>query len=230
MVTLVDTTLQDDDQSFLKRMESTFERISNLQRKFQTISLTVAKPQLITVQTTDADLLKHYMKANCYICKVVQADMCSIEDSFTNAKFCVDKQTSFILTLHDSSGNVCHGGKNRIDVNLVDTHGRSTKGDIEPLPPGQVKIFLFPERRGEHQMNVKVNGAHIKNSPFTVTVFMSPNLLSQPVATISGLEWPCSLRCSQDKVFATELRNSRIIEIDSQYHVQELNRFQECLS
>ena len=31
VVTSVDTTLQDDDQSFLERMESTFERISNLQ-------------------------------------------------------------------------------------------------------------------------------------------------------------------------------------------------------
>ena len=46
-VASVDNTLQDDDQSFLVRMESTFERISNLQKKFQSISLTVAKPQLI---------------------------------------------------------------------------------------------------------------------------------------------------------------------------------------
>ena len=47
VVTSVDTALQDDDQSFLERMESIFERISNLQRRFQTVSLTVANPQLM---------------------------------------------------------------------------------------------------------------------------------------------------------------------------------------
>ena len=180
--------------------------------------------QLVTIKSSDADLLKHYMKANCYICPLAQADMCSVDDSFTNAKLCVDKQTSFILTLHDSSGNVCQGGENRINVDLVDTQGSSTEGNIEPLSQGRVKIFLTPERRGLNQLNVNVNGAHIKNSPFTVAVYMPPNYLSKPVTSIPGLIWPCSLRCSQDKILATELGNSRIIEIDSQHHVQELKK------
>ena len=164
------------------------------------------------------------MKANCFICILAQADVCSVDGSFANAKLYVDKQTSFTLTLRVSSGNVCQHGENKINVDLVDTQGSSTKGDIELLSPGQAKIFLTPERRGQHQLNVKVNGANIKNSPFTVTVYMPPHLLSRPVATISGLERPCSLRCSQDKVLATELEKSRIIEINSQYHIHELKQ------
>ena len=49
VVTSVDTTLQGDDQSFLMRMESTFERIRNLQKKFETVSLTVAKEYTLLV-------------------------------------------------------------------------------------------------------------------------------------------------------------------------------------
>ena len=38
VVTSVDTTLQDDDQGFLMRLESTFERIGNLQKRIQGVS------------------------------------------------------------------------------------------------------------------------------------------------------------------------------------------------
>ena len=41
---LVDTTSRGNDPRFLMKMESTFERISNLQKKFQAVSLTVDKP------------------------------------------------------------------------------------------------------------------------------------------------------------------------------------------
>ena len=58
VVTSVDTTLQDDDQNFLERMESTFKRISNLQKKCQTVSLTVAKPRLVAMQAVGADALQ----------------------------------------------------------------------------------------------------------------------------------------------------------------------------
>ena len=50
----------------------------------------------------------------------MQAGMCSDDGSFTKAKLSVATQTSFILTLRDSSGNACQGGENRIDVDLVD--------------------------------------------------------------------------------------------------------------
>ena len=86
-----------------------------------------------------------------------------------------------------------------IDVCLVNHSRSSTEDDnvIEPLSQGQMKILLTPERRGQHQLNVKVNGAHIKNNPFNVTVYMPPQLLSQPVATISGLKRPGSLHYSE---------------------------------
>ena len=89
------------------------------------------------------------------------------------------------------------------------------RGNLELLQSGRVEIFFTPEIRGRYQMNVKVNGDHIKNSPFIVTIYNHPNLLSKPVAEIAGLDGPGSLRCSRDKVLATEVKKDRIIEIDS---------------
>ena len=92
------------------------------------------------------------------------------------------------------------------------------------LQSGCAKILFTPEIRGRYQMKVKVNGDHIKNSPFTVTVHIHPNLLSKPVAEIAGLSRPASLRCSGDKILATELGNGRIIEIDSLQGIRELKK------
>ena len=224
VVTSGDATLQDNDQSFLVRKESMVKTISSLQEKLQNVSLTVPKPRLIGIQASGASSLRHYLKANCFICELAHADTCSFDSSFTNAVLYVDKQTSYTLVLRNSKGEICKDGDNQVVVELTNTQGNSISGSTEPLSPGQVKILLTPKNRGLHKLIVKVNDAQIMNSPFTVTVYMPPNLLSQPVATISGLEWPRSLICSQDKIRATEMLIGRIIEINPQFQVQEIEQ------
>jgi DNA-binding beta-propeller fold protein YncE len=151
--------------------------------------------------------------------------MCSLDSSFVDVKLYVGKPVLFILNLCDSRGNACHG-ENRVDVDLVNFQVETCKirGNFELLQSGYAKIFFTPEIRVIYQMNVKVNGDHIKNSPFTVTVYIHPNLLSKPVAEIAGLNRPCSLRCSRDKVLATEMRKERIVEIDFLLSIKELKK------
>ena len=195
VVASVDTTLQDDDQGFLARLDSTFERISNLQMKIQGISLAVAKPQLIATQAVGSNPLKHFMETKCFLYKKAQAEKCSLDSSFVDVKLYVGEQASFILNLRDSMGNGCQGGKG-VDVDLVNLRVATCtiRGNLELLQSGRAKIFFTPEVRGRYQMNVKVNGDHIKNSPFIVTVLIHPNCLSKPVAEIAGLDRPGSLR------------------------------------
>jgi sugar lactone lactonase YvrE len=225
VVTSVDTTLQDDDQGFLVRLESTFERIGSLQKRIQGTSLAVAKPQLMATQAIGSDVLKKLMETKCFLYKKAQAEMCSLDSSFSDVKLYVGKQASFILNLCDSRGNSCQG-ENGINVSLVNLRAATCtiRGNFELLQSGRAKIFFTPEIRGRYQMNVKVNGDHIKNSPFTVTVYIHPNLLSKPVAEITGLSRPGSLRCSKDKVLATEVGKGRIIEIDSLQNIKELKK------
>ena len=225
VVTSVDATLHDDDQGFLVRLESTFERISNMQKRIQGLSVAVAKPQLIATQAIGSNALKDIMKTECFFYKKAQADMCSLDGSFVDLRLHVGEQASFTLNLCDSTGNVSQG-ENQVDVDLVSLRvaASKTKSNFELLQHGHAKIFFTPEKRGRYQLNVKVNGDHIKNSPFTVTVYVPPQLLSKPVAEIAGLRRPCSLRCSRDTVVATEIKKGRIVEIDSLLSVKEVTK------
>lgn len=147
--------------------------------------------------------------------------MCFIQDPL-GAKLHVGRKTSFVLILCDSSGKVCVG-ENKIDVKLSPLQGNSIEGKLESsFEEGCIGISLTPERRGKHKLNIKVNGAHIKSSPFTVTVYMPPNLLSQPAAIISGLERPASLAYysqADAKVLATVMDAGTIVKVDSQFHL-----------
>ena len=226
VVASIDTTVLDDDQSFLARMDSTFERISNLQKKFQAASLTVAKPQLLAMRAVEVDSITQYMKTKCSLFKLADANMCSVDSlPFRDAKVYVGQQMAFTLTLRDLSGNISIG-ENYINICLLSPpQSILIKGKLESLSEGQVKAILMLDRRGQHQLNVKVNGAHIKDSPFTVIVHMPPNLLSRPVAIISELDRPASLVYSQaeDIVFATIMGEHRIInvKVDSQFCITQ---------
>ena len=125
VITSGDTTLQDNDQSFLMRMESIFERISNLQKKFQAIPLTVTKPQLIAMRAVDAQSVTQYVKRKCSFYKLADPKMCLVDSSsFTDARVYVGQQMLFTLTLCDSSGSNISIGGNEVDVYLL------------PLPQG----------------------------------------------------------------------------------------------
>ena len=222
----VDTTLPDDDRTFLTRMESTFERIANLQKMFQAASLTVPMTQLIGVQTIDTDTFTRDMKTKCSLYNLADARMCSINSSsFTDAKLHIGQRLSFTLILRDLSSNISVG-ENKVDVSFIAFQGNySTNGKLEPVSQGHIKVILTPERRGKHHLSVKINGAHIKNSPFTVIIHMPPNLLSRPVVIISELGQPASLVYSQaeDKVFATLMGEHRVInfKVDSHFCVTQ---------
>ena len=144
--------------------------------------------------------------------------MCSLDGSFVDIKLHIGKQASFILNLCDSMGNVCQG-ENRVDVDLVSLRvvTCTMKGNFVLLQPGHAKIYFTPEIRGRYQLN-------IKNSPFIVTVYVPPKLLSNSVPEIARLIKPCSLRCSKDKVLATEMGKGRIVEIDSLLSIKELKK------
>ena len=224
-ITSVDTTLQDNDQSFPMRLETTFERISDLQEKVQagSGSLTVPKPHLIAMQAHhNFDKLKQYLKNSLFFREYNRADAekCLVDSSYAFAKQYVGQQIVITLTLYDSNGKISIA-ENEIDVNLIPIKGdhmRSIKGKLESPSQGRIKITLIPVRRGQHQLSMEVNGAHIKDSPFSVTAYMPSNLLSQPVATVSELERPCSLVYSEDedKVLTTLMDNDRLMKIELQ--------------
>ena len=221
----LNTSIEDDDQSIFSKLESSMIQIKKLKEKLKAVPLTLTNPQVLAIQTVNIETLQCYMKTNCFLYNLADPKMCTVEGAafLTKAELQVDHRETFTLTLNDSKGKVCQGDS-RVEADLVSHHGNSTKGEVEAVSPGYVKVILTPHGRGQHALSVKVNGAHITDSPFAIMVKMPPKLLSQPLTTISRLGRPCGLLYSQGKVLAAEMRKNRIIEIDSQHHVQKLKQ------
>jgi tripartite motif-containing protein 2/3/tripartite motif-containing protein 71 len=63
---------------------------------------------------------------------------------------------------------------------------------------GEYRVSYQPTNRGRHQLHIKVEGEHIKGSPFLVTVKLPLKKLGTPIKTISsGLRMPRGIAVSQ---------------------------------
>ena len=61
------------------------------------------------------------------------------------------------------------------------------------IKDNQYELSYCPTSQGKHQLHVKLDGKHIKASPFTVLVKMPLKKLGTPVMTITGLSQPWSV-------------------------------------
>ena len=61
----------------------------------------------------------------------------------------------------------------------------------------QYEISYQATSRGRHQLHIKVEGEHIKASPFPVTVKLPVQKLGTPIKTIGGVNWPWGVAVNQ---------------------------------
>ena len=97
--------------------------------------------------------------------------------------------------------------KGRVYPNIVeslvceltsDTNAYKIKGELKKTKDGQFEISYKPTSRGRHQLHVKVEGEHIKGSPFGVTVKLPIRELgTQPVRTINRVSNPWGVAVNQ---------------------------------
>ena len=70
---------------------------------------------------------------------------------------------------------------------------------------GQYEISYQATSRGRHQLHLKVEGDHIKGSPFPVTVKFPVEKLGTPIKTISGVRYPWGIAfCSKGNIVVAE--------------------------
>jgi tripartite motif-containing protein 2/3/tripartite motif-containing protein 71 len=80
-------------------------------------------------------------------------------------------------------------------VSLADD--KKTKCSLEAVEPAQFEVSYQATSRGRHQLHIKVEGEHIKGSPFTVTVKLPVKKLGTPVRVIGGLSCPWGVAVNQ---------------------------------
>ena len=94
--------------------------------------------------------------------------------------------------------------------------GSVVKCTVDQSGPGEYNIKYTPTVRGHHELTVSVDGQEIENSPFSVSVSISPTQLGKPVKVWTGLSWPRGVTInSEGEVIACEWVRG-IIKLDNE--------------
>ena len=109
------------------------------------------------------------------------------------------ERATAVLHVIDGKGKACTTPMETLTCELV-SEITSEKIDCsvkKTKASGQYEISYQATSRGRHQLHIKVEGEHIKGSPFTVIVKMPVQKLGAPIKTISGLNKPWGVAVNQ---------------------------------
>ena len=100
---------------------------------------------------------------------------------------------------------------------------------VHQLGAGKYRIQYTPTVRGHHQLTVSVNGQPMVDSPFPVSVSISPTLLGQPVKIVAGLPTPTSVTVNSEGELLVCLFNTRLVKFDKERKMHTLVDFSNKL-
>ena len=110
----------------------------------------------------------------------------------------VGEKTTVALQVVDHKGEACTSGGGTVACELVsEITSEKTECSVKKTGDGQYEISYQPASRGRHQLHIKVEGDHIKGSPFPVTVNLPVQKLGTPIKTISRVNRPWGVAVNQ---------------------------------
>ena len=109
------------------------------------------------------------------------------------------ERTTAVLHVVDQKENVCSTPVETLICELVSesTGERIDCSVKKTAASGQYEISYQPTSGRRHQLQIKVEGEHIKGSPFPVTVKLPVQKLGTPIKTISGVKKPRGVAFNQ---------------------------------
>ena len=124
----------------------------------------------------------------------------------------VGEMSTAVLQAINFKGQPCEEPIQSSECELVsELTGTRTRGRIERKGQSQYKINYQPTIKGRHQLHVKVEGQHIRGSPFTISAKSSVEKLGTPILTLSGVTYPHGVAINQrGEVIVTEDREHRV--------------------
>ena len=108
------------------------------------------------------------------------------------------EKATAIVHVCDKEGRVCPEPVESLTCELTsDTNRDIMKGSLKKRKDGQFEMSYQASSRGRHQLHIKVEGEHIKGSPFSVTVKLPVRELGTPVRSINGVNGPWGVAINQ---------------------------------
>ena len=99
----------------------------------------------------------------------------------------VGEMSTAVLQAINCKGQPCKEPILSSECELVsEPSGTTTRGSVERKGQSQYEINYQPTIKGRHQLHVKVEGQHIRGSPFTISAKSPVEKLSTPILTLLG--------------------------------------------
>ena len=110
----------------------------------------------------------------------------------------IGETSTAVLQVVNYKGQPCEEPIQSLECELVsELTGTRTQGSIERRGQSQYEINYQPTINGRHQLHVKVEGQHIRGSPFTVSVMSSVEKLGTPILILEEVDRPRSVAINQ---------------------------------
>ena len=159
-----------------------------------------------TVKTEQIGILK----------KPTKAGHCDIEGKGLEEGIAL-REAHFTLTTKDTEGRQCYNERDHVTVEIRDEQGRECTSEIQinDCKDGLYQVRYSPRDPGKCQVTVKVNGEHVRDSPFAVQVtpFQFKPVLSFGKEGSSegmfGLPWGVAVN-AKDEIAVTDSYNQRV--------------------
>ena len=101
------------------------------------------------------------------------------------------ERATAVLHVVNDKGKACNAPVETVTSELEsDRTSKKTKCVVKKTEASQYEISYQPTSRRRHQLHIKVEGEHIKGSPFPVIVKLPVQKLGTPIKTIGGVKQP----------------------------------------
>ena len=110
----------------------------------------------------------------------------------------VGEKCTAILQAINFEGELCKESIKSFECNYVsEITGIGASCSVERSGQSQYEINYQPTIKGRHQLHAKVQGQHIRGSPFSVAVKSPVEKLGTPIRTIGGVDGPWGVAINQ---------------------------------
>ena len=110
----------------------------------------------------------------------------------------VGEMSTAVLQAINFKGQPCEEPIQSSECELVsELSGTRTRGSVERKGQSQYEINYQPTIKGRHQLHVKVEGQHIRGSPFTISAKSPVEKLGTPILTLRGVKEPWGVAINQ---------------------------------
>ena len=160
---------------------------------------------------------------SCQKFGVISKDTVSAKKSFATGKGLkvglLGENTTAAVHIYTNEGRVCLIPVKSLTCELIsESNSDITNGAVlNNVEAGKYEIGYKATTRGRHQLHIKVEGQHIKGSPFPVTVKLPVQKLGKElVRTIGGVFRPWGMTINQkNELFVVEYGENRVTFFNS---------------